>query len=175
MKNGLRGSLAAILTALLLCFTVLPASAAEETSASTVQSTVVSVFADALPSTDNFLPDAVAQKRVTSVTRLSDDEVEAISDRLSEKANIYLVELKDGSRTYYMAIDLRDDDAVYFSKLVVLRATSRKLYARSEALASLLEDEPQPILMSYSHIVGELSLHYVCYRLTSLLGGENLP
>ena len=38
-----------------------------------------------------------------------------------------------------------------------------------------MEDEPKPVLMSYSHIVGELSLHYMGYRLTSALGGENLP
>lgn len=174
MKNRLRGSLAAILTAFLLTFAVVPVSAAAQPAAA-VQAEQASNLVSALPSVDNFLPTAVGAKHVTSISRLSDEEVEAIADRLSEKADIYLVELKDGRRTYYIAVDFRDDDAVYLSKLVVLRAASQKLYARSEALASLVEDDPKPVLMSYSHIVGELSMHYMVYRLTSMLGGENLP
>ncbi len=178
MKNGFRGTLAAVLTVILLCFTVLPASAAEAAAPASVQTEQTSAlfgFADALPSADNYLPDAVGRKRVTAVTRLSDEEVEAISGRLAEHSRVYLVELRDGHYTYYVTVDFRDDDAVYFSKIAVMRTTSHKLYERTLDLAA--QDKPQgdPLLMSYTHIVGELSLHYIIYRVTDALGGEKLP
>ena len=176
MKNGLRGILAAALTALLLCFTALPASAAQQ-----APSQPESAVTAALPGSGNewisaqlALPDSVSAKRVTAVTRLTKEQVEEISDRLAQHSNIYLVQLQDGRRTYYMAVDFRDDDAVYFSKLVVMRAASQKLLERSEAMAEE-ESEPKPILMSYTHIIGELSLHYAGYRVTNALGGEKLP
>ena len=178
MKNGFRGMLAAVLTVILLCFTVLPASAAETAAPASVQTEQTSAlfgFADALPSPDNFLPDAVGQKRVTAVMRLSPEEVEAISGRLAEHADVYLVELRDGHYTYYMTVDFRDDDSVYFARLPVMRATSHKLYARSEEMAAQDKPAGEPLLMSYTHIVGELSLHYFLYRVTGALGGEKLP
>ena len=170
MKNSLRGLLAAVLTTILLCFTAVPASAAQAEPAS-----VLSQITSTLPSADIFLPDAVSQKRITAVTRLSDEEVEAISGRLADGADVYLVELQDGHYTYYMAVDFRDDDAVYFSRLAVMRATSHKLYARSEEMAAQDHPQGEPLLMSYSHILGELSLHYMGYRVTDALGGEKLP
>ena len=177
MKSGFKRSLAAILTALLLCVTTLSASAAELTTADVQneQTVTTSAFADMLPSADNFLPDAVGQKRVTAVTRLSDEDVETISGRLAKNSRVYLVELQYGHYTYYMAVDFRDDDAVYFSKLAVMRATSHKLYDRSVEMAERDKPKGQPLLMSYSHIIGELSLHYVVYRVTDAFGGEKLP
>lgn len=178
MRNGIRASLAAILTAILLCFAAIPASAAEASAPAAVltqQTSPLSGYAYALPSPDNFLPSAVSQKRVTAVMRLSDEDVEAISDRLADHSRIYLVELQDGHYTYYMAVDFRDDDAVYFSKLAVMRATSHKLYERSEKMAAKDKPAGEPLLMSYRHIIGELGLHYMCYRVTDALGGEKLP
>ena len=178
MRNGFRASLAAILTAILLTFAVLPASAAETAApaaAQTEQTSALFGFADALPSPDNFLPDAVSQKRVTAVTRLSDDEVEEISGRLADHSRIYLVELQDGHYTYYMTVDFRDDDAVYFSKIAVMRATSHKLYDRSVEMAKRDKPAGEPLLMSYTHIIGELGLHYAGYRVMDALGGEKLP
>ncbi len=46
MKNGIRGLLAAFLTALLMCFVILPASAAEDTAAAVVQTADVAAAAD---------------------------------------------------------------------------------------------------------------------------------
>ena len=170
MKMRMRGLLAAMLTVLTLSVTALPASAAVQT-----QDSAVSQQARTPVSADNFLPDSVAKKRVTAITRLSDEQVEEISGRLAEHSNVYLVELQDGYYTYYMTVDFRDDDAVYFSKLAVMRATSHKLHDRSVAMAA--EDKPagEPLLMSYPHILGELSLHYIGYRFTDALGGEKLP
>ena len=178
MKNGIRASLAAILTAILLCFAAVPASAAEAAAPAAVltqRTSSLSEYASALPSPDNFLPSAVAHKRVTAVMRLSDEDVEAISGRLADHSRIYLVELQDGHYTYYMAVDFRDDDAVYFSRLAVLRATSHKLYERSEEMAAKDKPAGEPLLMSYTHIIGELGLHYMGYRVTDALGGEKLP
>lgn len=173
MKNRVRGSLAAILTAVMLCFAVIPASAAQAPAVPATSASVLRESEHSLLSADNFLPDAVAQKRVTAIMRLSDEEVEAISGRLAEHSRVYLVELQDGRYTYYMAVDFRDDDAVYFSRLAVMRATSHKLYERSEAMAAKQTDL-DPVLMTYTHIIGELSLHYVVYRVTDAIGGENL-
>ena len=177
MKNGLRISLAVVLTAVLLTFGIVPASAAELTAPAAEQTQATALWQDAasLPSADNFLPSAVAQKRVTAVTRLSDEQVEEISGRLAEHSDVYLVELSDGRYTYYMTVDFRDDDAVYFSRLAVMRATSRKLYERSLEMAAQDQPAGEPLLMSYTHIIGELSLHYVGYRVTDALGGEKLP
>ena len=173
MKNTIRNTLAAVLTAILLCFTAIPAYAASDVQPASAVQQVQKETAQSLFTT-NLLPDAVGKKRVTAITRLSDEQVEEISGRLAENAKVYLVELRDGRRTYYMTVDFRDDDAVYFSKLVVMRATSHKLYDRSEKMAEEA-GEPKPVLMSYSHIIGELSLHYVIYRVTDAFGGEKLP
>lgn len=174
MKNTIRVRLAAVLTAIVLCFTVLPMSAAAHAQETTAVRQTQTAASQRLFST-NLLPDAIGKKRVTAITRLTDEQVEEISGRIAQNADVYLVELRDGRRTYYMTVDLRTDDAVYLSKLVVMRETSYKLYARSEEMASQLEDEPEPILMSYPHIIGELSLHYLGYRITDALGGEKLP
>ena len=170
-----------MLTAILLCFTVVPASAAAQTTAAetVVQAAPGSVTmpgtGNSLISSQLFAPNALAKARVTAVTRLTDEEVEEISGRLAEHSRVYLVELQDGRRTYYMTVDFRDDDAVYFSKLVVMRATCHKLYQRSEEMAAQEEGEPKPVLMSYTHIFGELSLHYFIFRVIDSLGGEKLP
>ena len=42
-------------------------------------------------------------------------------------------------------------------------------------MAAADDGKPEPVLMSYSHIIGELSLHYVTYRVTDALGGAKLP
>ena len=175
MKNGFRASLAAVLTAVLLCFTVLPASAAQADAAQAGQTITLRERVSALASPDNFLPDAVGKKRVTAVMRLSDEEVEQISGRLAENSDIYLVEMRDGRYTYYITVDFRGDDAVYFCKLPVMRATSRKLYTRSQEMAAQDKPDGETVLMSYQHIFGELSLHYIVYRVTGAFGGEKLP
>ena len=178
MKKGLRVILALMLTTVVLCMTAISASAAEQTAdndAQNEQASVLSDLAQMLPSANNFLPDAVAQKRITAITHLTDEEVEEISGRLAEHSDVYLVELQDGRYTYYMTVDFRDDDAVYFSKLAVMRATSHKLYARSEEMAAEDKPEGEPLLMSYQHIFGELGLHYMGYRIIGAFGGEKLP
>ena len=173
MKNTIRNTLAAVLTAIMLSFAVLPVNAAAAVQQTAVVQQVQTESAPCVFTT-TFLPDAVGKKRVTAITRLTDEQVEEISDRLAEHSKVYLVELRDGRRTYYMTVDFRDDDAVYFSKLVVMRETSHKMYDRSEQMAAEA-GEPEPILMSYTHIIGELSLHYLGYRVTDALGGEKLP
>ncbi len=179
MKKGLRVILALMLTAVVLCMTAISASAAEQTADNDAQneqtSVLLSDLAQTLPSVDNYLPKAVSQKRITAITHLTDEEVEEISGRLAEHSDVYLVELQDGRYTYYMTVDFRDDDAVYFSKLAVMRATSHKLYARSEEIAAEDKPEGEPLLMNYQHIFGELGLHYMGYRIIGAFGGEKLP
>ena len=152
MKNSLRHLLAAVMTTVMLCFAVLPAGAAEaasEPAHSSVSFTLPGT-ADAFIHAQRSLPIPESETRVTAVQRLSEDDVETISGRLCDHSKIYLVELQDGRRTYYIAVDFRDKDAVYFSRLVVMRATSHKLYERSLAMAEA-EDEPKPFFENPQH------------------------
>ena len=173
MKNTIRKTLAAMLTAIMLCFVAVPVHATAHTQQTTAVQAEETVSAQC-PLTADCLSDAILPNCIRSVTRLTDEQVEAISDNLAQHSNVYLVELSDGRRTYYMTVDLRDDDAVYFSNLFVMRGTSHKLYERSLIMAKRDKGSPEPILMSYAQIFGELSLHYVVYRFTEVLGGEQL-
>ena len=184
MKNKICGILAAVLTAIMLFCTVIPASAQDAAAPAVEQEqTAPSVLTDSEQpaQTDSAQPAedepavVAAQKLVTPLTYLSDEAIEAISDRLSSKANIYPVTLQDGRVTYYIQLDLRDDDYAFLAKLAVMRATAHKLYARSEEMAKQADTEQEPLLMSYSRIIGELTMHFTGYRITKALGGEKLP
>ena len=158
---------------LLICLTVgsttVSASAADLQSA---QDVLMQSVAQAVESASPEAPQALKSKTITNVLFLSAEQIDAISDLLSKEANVYLVELQDGRQTYYMTIDLRDDNAVYYSNLFVLRSTSRKLLHRSEEMARAAAID-NPALMDYRHIVGELAVHIAGYQITGIFGGDH--
>lgn len=119
------------------------------------------------------LSEMFADKQITNIFFLSPENVDKVSDDLAKDAQVYLVELKDGRKTYYIAVDLRAQEAVYLSNLFVMRATSQKLFRRTERMANSSKEKALS-LMDYTHIVGELELHYLGYRVTDALGGEAL-
>lgn len=119
------------------------------------------------------LSEMFADKQITNIFLLSPENVDRISTELAQSSEIYLVELRDGRKTYYVAVDLQDSNAVYFSNLFVLRAASEKLWQRTKNMADSAKGA-KPVLMDYTHIVGELELHYVGYRVTQAMGGEQL-
>lgn len=166
MNKTVRVLIASLLTVLTLTFTAVPASAAQQTAAVDHAGTVVQTVEAAVPDASQML--------VTNIRRLTDEEVEAISDKLSEQSRVYLVELDDGRYTYYIAVDFRMEDAVYLAKLPVMRKTAHKLYDRSTKMAEEENADKSPVLMDYTHIVGEMGVHYFIFRVTDLLGGESL-
>ena len=185
MKKQAKRLLAAVLTALMLCVSTVSASAADAGEVlqkawqrandsavvladHSLSLKIAGALFDGAVQPQKTLSELFADKHVTGVYLLSDTQTDKVSDRLADSAKIYLVELRDGRKTYYMAVDLRAEDAVYFSNLFVLRKTSRKLLARSQEMGGA------DVLMDYTHIIGELSLHYVGYRVTDALGGEEL-
>ena len=119
------------------------------------------------------LSEMFADKRIANIFFLSPENVDKVSDDLAKDAQIYLVELKDGRKTYYIAVDLRTQEAVYLSNLFVMRATSQKLLRRTERMANSSKGR-ELSLMDYTHIVGELELHYMGYRVMDAMGGEAL-
>lgn len=157
---------ALFLSLLLLCGMAFPAAAADRAN-DVLADAVVEWVQDSgiLPLTD--------AARVIGVRRLTDEELEAISDKLCAQSNVKLVELKDGRYTYYIAVDFRMEDGEYFARPAVLRKTSHKLYDRTQQMAQN-ETECTPVLMDYTHIVGEITLHFVVFRVTDSLGGESL-
>ena len=163
MSRTIRRITAAVLTVVLLTFSSFSAAAADISADDPVSA--AQLVTQANPAQNELY--------VAGIRRLTDDEIEAISDRISSQSKVYLVELRDGRYTYYMTVDFRTDDAVYLSKLPVLRKTSHKLFDRSEQMAKDDADKA-PDLMDYTHIVGEIGVHHVIYRLTDALGGASL-
>ncbi len=170
MKQQIRTWIAVLLIVLTIGSTTVTASAADITSA---EESLVQSVTSALEVASPAQPETLADRKITNIYFLSAEQIDSISDALSEEANVYLVELQDGRKTYYMAIDLRTEGAVYYSNLFVLRRTSRKLLQRSESLAEQAEID-DAALMDYRHILGELAIHLAGYRLTDGLGGERL-
>ena len=163
MQKTVRLATAALLTVLLGVFAVFPASAAEKKALPEPTAAVQQWWVDAA--------DTLQLQEIIPL-RLSDDDVDSISDRLSGKSDVYLVKLTDGRYTYYITVDLREDDAAYLRNLRVLRQTSHKLYDRSAAMAKK-DRKKSPVLMDYTHIVGELEAHYLVFHITDVLGGES--
>ena len=165
MRTAIRSISAVFSAVLIVLFAAFPASAAKCDLRQKADETIRS-WGDGISQT--FCVDGI-----TCFRRLSDDEVEDISNRLSKSSRVYLKELRDGRYTYYMAVDLRTDDAAYLRNPDVMRSTSHKLYKRSETMAKRNKAK-SPVLMDYTHIVGEMELHYIVYRVTDDLGGASL-
>ncbi|MGN0636018.1 MAG: hypothetical protein ACI4I5_07325 [Acutalibacteraceae bacterium] len=190
MKRSVKSLLAAVLTLVLLSASVLPVGAADFKSKlrsgwvrmndnavlladKSVGLKVGNALLDGAVQPQKTLSELFADKQIVNIFLLSPENVDKVSDTLAQSADICLVQLQDGRKTYYIAVDLRTENAVYLSNLFVLRATSEKLWQRTEQMADAAKGE-KPFLMDYTHIVGELELHYLGYRVTQAMGGEQL-
>ncbi len=101
---------------------------------------------------------------------ISKDEINKVAEELADNSEIYYVRLQDGTSTYYMAVDLQTAQAIALSNPQVLRELCRKLDNKQQAMAGENEDF---VLMDYTHLVGELEVHYLGYLLTGALGAED--
>ena len=190
MKRSVKSLLAAVLTLVLLSASVLPVGAADFKSKlrsgwvrmndsavlladKSMGLKVGNALLDGAVQPQKTLSELFADKQIANIFFLSPESVDKVSDDLAKDAQIYLVELQDGRRTCYIAVDLRTQEAVYLSNLFVMRATSQKLVQRTECMANSSKGKALS-LMDYTHIVGELELHYMGYRVTQAMGGEQL-
>ncbi len=109
---------------------------------------------------------------IAGYSLISKDEIESIAEEMADDSKIYFVRLEDGTKTYYMAVNLQTAKAMALSNPQVLRELCRLLDSKQQLMAG--EDEDF-VLMDYTHLVGELEVHYVGYLLTGALGAENGP
>ncbi len=108
--------------------------------------------------------------KMVSYHLISKDEVNKIATDMAEGSDIYYVRLQDGTKTYYMAVDLQTAQAMALSNPAVLRELCRQLDAKQKEMA---DGDEEYVLMDYRHLVGELEVHYLGYLLTGALGAED--
>ncbi len=101
---------------------------------------------------------------------LSDDEIVATANKIAKSAKVYKTVLSDGTVTYYIAVDLRNDVSVYLHNPFVLREVARILNERTQTLSA--REKGKLYLMDYTHLVGELKSHFTGYNFSKKLGGE---
>ncbi len=102
---------------------------------------------------------------------MTPDKINETAADMAKKSNVYYVRLQDGTKTYYIAVDLQTAQALTLANPQVLRALCKEL----EAIQQQKADGEDYVLMDYNHLVGELEVHFVGYLLTGVLGGESGP
>lgn len=109
---------------------------------------------------------------------ISRDEIGNIADSMVNDSKIYYVRLQDGTNTFYIAVDLQTAQALALANPQVLKEVCVRLEQaqQQQAQAALQgEESDEYVLMDYTHLVGELEIHFVGYLLTGALGGEDGP
>lgn len=114
----------------------------------------------------------ITADRMANYTLLSRDEINKIAEDMADSSDVYFVRLQDGTKTYYMAVDLQTAQAMALSNPAVLRELCRQLNEKQKSMA---DDNEEYVLMDYTHLVGELEVHYLGYLLTGALGAEDGP
>lgn len=102
---------------------------------------------------------------------MSPEKINETAADMAQKSKVYYVRLQDGTNTYYIAVDLQTAQALTLANPQVLRALCKEL----EAIQQQKADGEDYVLMDYTHLVGELEVHFVGYLLTGVLGGESGP
>lgn len=102
---------------------------------------------------------------------MTPDKINETAADMAQKSKVYYVRLQDGTNTYYIAVDLQTAQALTLANPQVLRALCKEL----EAIQQQKADGEDYVLMDYTHLVGELEVHFVGYLLTGVLGGESGP
>lgn len=102
---------------------------------------------------------------------MTPEKVNETAADMAQKSDVYYVRLQDGTDTYYIAVDLQTAQALTLANPQVLRALCKEL----EAIQQEKAEGEDYALMDYTHLVGELEVHFVGYLLTGVLGGESGP
>ena len=102
---------------------------------------------------------------------MTPEKINETAADIAQKSDVYYVRLQDGTKTYYIAVDLQTAQALTLANPQVLRALCKEL----EAIQQKKADGEDYVLMDYTHLVGELEVHFVGYLLTGVLGGESGP
>ena len=121
----------------------------------------------------NALANAViTADKIVGYRLISKDEINSIASDIADESEIYYVRLQDGTNTYYMAVNLQTAQALALSNPRVLRELCRQLDEKQQLMA---DKDTEYVLMDYTHLVGELEVHYLGYMLTGALGAEDGP
>ncbi len=121
----------------------------------------------------NALANAViTADKIVGYRLISKDEINSIASDIADASEIYYVRLQDGTNTYYMAVNLQTAQALALSNPRVLRELCRQLDEKQQLMA---DKDTEYVLMDYTHLVGELEVHYLGYMLTGALGAEDGP
>ena len=121
----------------------------------------------------NALANAViTADKIVGYRLISKDEINSIASDIADASEIYYVRLQDGTNTYYMAVNLQTAQALALSNPRVLRELCRQLDEKQQLMA---DKDAEYVLMDYTHLLGELEVHYLGYMLTGALGAEDGP
>ncbi len=113
----------------------------------------------------------ITADQILSYRLISKDEINNVASEIADSTEIYYVRLQDGTKTYYMAVDLQTAQAIALSNPAVLRELCRQLDAKQTEMAD--GSEGDYVLMDYTHLVGELEVHFLGYLLTGALGADD--
>ncbi len=114
----------------------------------------------------------ITADKIVGYRLISKDEINSIAEEIADSSEIYYVRLQDGTNTYYMAVNLQTAQALALSNPHVLRELCRQLDEKQQLMA---DKDTEYVLMDYTHLVGELEVHYLGYMLTGALGAEDGP
>lgn len=143
--------------------TTAPTTAAPETT--TVPETTT------LPEQSDFQKVMQGTATILGCYFMTPEKINETATDMAQKSKVYYVRLQDGTNTYYIAVDLQTAQALTLANPQVLRALCKEL----EAIQQEKADGEDYVLMDYTHLVGELEVHFVGYLLTGVLGGESGP
>ncbi len=137
----------------------------------TVPETTTMPEATTLPEKTDFQKVLEGTATIIGCYFMSPDKISQTASEMAKNSEVYYVRLQDGTKTYYIAVDLQTAQALTLANPQVLRALCKELEAAQQQKA----DGEDYVLMDYDHLVGELEIHFVGYLLTGMLGGESGP
>lgn len=124
-----------------------------------------------LPEKSDFMKVMEGTATILGCYFMTPEKINETAADIAQKSDVYYVRLQDGTKTYYIAVDLQTAQALTLANPQVLRALCKEL----EAIQQKKADGEDYVLMDYTHLVGELEVHFVGYLLTGVLGGESGP
>lgn len=124
-----------------------------------------------LPEKSDFMKVMEGTATILGCYFMTPEKINETAVDMAQKSKVYYVRLQDGTNTYYIAVDLQTAQALTLANPQVLRALCKEL----EAIQQEKADGEDYALMDYTHLVGELEVHFVGYLLTGVLGGESGP
>lgn len=112
---------------------------------------------------------AELKKILTNYIFVKVDDIDSTTRELLEGDGIkyYVVELEDGTRTVYVAVDIESHPEVF--NYTVFRNVVEAIYEQQGKSLLKSADGEVDYLMSYEHIAGELALHAIIYAITNEL------